>query len=440
MPFLFIRVEKQRTEIFLYIACCLILFNPFNVNILGFDTLSIFILSLIFSFAVLYLKKSGFYLLLILSILSAVAVFLRLPNLLVILFVFLVILYSGKTNNGFFSAKFPATYLLFTTLIICFGYIIYYDSLEDFFKASIKASSHDLKILFQNYIQHGLKMLLILSLLLGSYLGYKNLRDKKSKYVFYVVANLILAILIGLFVVRTKYSQNYSLFLSSLALSMVVVTILENHKEWLSLKYLVLYLFILFLFINPFGSNTGLLKATSLFLLLPFVLSFSNFKINSYWIMPVMILLPFSLFEKLANPYEERGLPALNTTINIDSVNYINTTKTKADFLERIDAEIKELRNKNVNVYFYGNKSHIFHYLFPETNLNIASFFQPIDELIYYSEIEKKINIKEPVAIFMVDTYPGPKTNSKVSLVGEKLLEAGFKKIDMGSFFYFFRY
>lgn len=439
MPFFLIKVEKPRAEIYLYIACCLFLFAPFNVNILGYDSLSIFILSFIFSVTVLYLQKPGFIFVLLLSTLSAVAVLVRLPNLLVIPIIFLVILYSDKINKGYFTGKLSAIYLLITILIIFFGYSMYYSSPEDFFRSSSKSSYHNLQILFNNYFQHGIKMFLLLFLLLGGYFIYRTKRDKVSKYLLYAVAGAILLILMGLFVIRTKYSQNYSLFLTSMAISMVIVTIIQNNKEWISPRHLVLYLYILFLFINPFGSNTGLLKATSLFLLLPFVLSFSNFKINSYWILTAIVLLPFALIEKLSIIYEDRGISALNTTINIDLFNNISTTETRADFLERIDAEIKELKNRNVQIYFYGDKSHIFHYQFPETNLNIASFFQPIDNLMYFSKIDEKIKNKEQVAIFMVDSYPGNQTGSQPNVIGEKLIQEGFKKIEMASFSYFLK-
>ena len=58
IPFFIIKIKKPREEVLFYIACGLFLFTPFNVNILGYDSISIFILSLIFSLSVLYLQKS----------------------------------------------------------------------------------------------------------------------------------------------------------------------------------------------------------------------------------------------------------------------------------------------------------------------------------------------------------------------------------------------
>lgn len=438
MPFFLIKIPKQRIQVLFYIACGLFLFTPFNVNILGYDTLSIFILSLIFSLSVLYLQKTNLYLLLLLSITCSLAVLIRLPNLSVVPIVLLVIGFGNKVQLGSFSRRSLVLFFLLTTVFIFLGFSMYYSHWDEFLGASTNSSSHDLKMLLYNYFQHGLQLLLIVSLLLAGYFLIKKARDKFSKFIIYASSGLIFITLIGLFVIRTKYSQNYAFFLTSLAISLVIVTIIQNRKDWLNPKNLVLYLYILFLFINPFGSDTGLLKATSLFLLIPFILSFYNFKPQPYWTVILVILLPLSLFEKLSSIYEDKSFPALNTPVNIGLLTPIRTTETRAAYLENIEREVKELKKNNVHVYFYGNKSHIFHYLYPETTLNINFFFQPTDDLKYYSHLIRKSNNYENIAIFIVDSYPG--INSKNEhLVGVKLLSDGFKKVKTESCIYFFK-
>jgi hypothetical protein len=438
IPFFLIKIHKPRVEVLFYIACGLFLFTPFNVNILGYDSISIFILSLIFSLSVLYLQKANLYLLLLLSFICSLAVLIRLPNILVVPIVFLVMVFSGKLQKGNYSVNLPVMFMLLTIFFILFGFSIYYANLEEFFAASANSSSHDFKMLFYNYFLHGLKMLLIVSLLLAGHFIFKKAEDKMPKYMLYAGAGLIFIILIGLFVVRTKYSQNYSLFLTSLALSVVIVNIIQNRKDWLNFPNLALYLYILFLFINPFGSNTGLLKAASLFLLLPFILSFHNFKPQPYWVVILVILLPFALIEKLSGTYEDKSIPALNTPVNISLLTPISTTKTRAAYLEKIDMEVNELKKNNFQVYFYGDKSHIFHYLYPATNMNINSFFQPVDELVYYPKIEQVINGKQRTAIFIVDSYPGDRSKD-LSSVEFSLIRDGFKRVKMEPIIYYLR-
>ena len=431
-------MARPRNEILLYIGVALILFAPFNVNILGYDSLSIFILSLTFSLSVLYLQKANIYLLVLLAFICSLAVLIRLPNILVVPIVFLVIGFSSKRQKGNFSGKLPGMFFLLTLLFIISCYSMYYANFEEFYGASANSASHDLKLLFNNYFLHGLKLLLIIFLILGGYYIFKKVGDKKPKFIVYAGAGLFFIILVGLFVIRSKYSQNYSLFLTSLALSILIVLIFRNRKELLTIQNLVLYLYVLFLFINPFGSNTGLLKATSLFLLLPFILSFRKFKPEPYWMLIFFILLPFSLIEKLTMTYEDKGVLALDTTLKISLLNPIRTTGTRAAFLENIDAEIKELKKNNVQVYFYGNKSHVFHYLYPETSMNIDFFFQPVDDIIYYSQLEKKLEGSERVAIFIIQSYPGNETGMQ-HILGEELLKDGFKKIKTESYDYYLR-
>ncbi len=438
IPFFIIKIKKPREEVLFYIACGLFLFAPFNVNILGYDSISIFILSLIFSLSVLYLQKANLYVLLLLALGCSVAVLIRFPNILVVPTVLSVIGISGKIQIGHFAVKPAALFLGLSILFVLSGFSMYYSNFGEFYGATANSSSHDLKMLFYNYFRHGLKMFLIIFLILGGYFTFKKVGDKVSKYIVYAGAGLFFIILFGLFVIRSKYSQDYSLFLTSLALSIVIVSIIQNRKDLLNIQNLVLFVYILFLFINPFGSNTGLLKATSLFLLLPFVLSFLNFKPEPYWMLILIVLLPFSLIEKLSMTYEDKGIPALDTTVNINSLNIIKTTGTRAAFLENIDAEIKELKKNNVQVYFYGDKSHIFHYLYPETSMNINSFFQPVEELIYYPQIEQQIRGHDRVAIFVIEAYPGNEA-SVVYPLEEKLLNDGFEKLVKGSFDYYLR-
>jgi len=441
IPFVFIRVEKPRIEVFFYIACGLFLFAPFNVNILGYDSLSIFILSLIFSLTVLYLKSSKLYLLMLLSILCSAVVLIRLPNLLVIPIVFLAIGFNEKIRKGCFSAKaliLPVIFLLLTILWVYLGFFMYYSGIGEFFRASANSTSHHLKTLFYHYFIHGIKLILFISLIIVGHYFFKKLQHLMPKLWLYGIFGLFYVLFIGFFVIFSKYWQNYSLFLTSLTISILILQVVQNRKDLLSLKHLVLFLYFLFLFINPFGSNTGLLKAVSLFLLLPFVISINDLKLKKYWLFIFIVLLPFSLIEKFYSTYEDKGILSLNRTLELELLKSIKTTETRSNFLERIDIEINELKKNNVQVYFYGDKSHIFHYLYPWTNLNINSFFQPVEELIYYPQIDQKIQGHDRVAIFIIGSYPGNEAPVK-SPLEEKLLSDGFKKMKSVSFDYYLK-
>ena len=438
LPFLFVKVPRPRKEILLYIGIALILFAPFNVNILGYDSLSIFFLSLIFSFSVLYFHRPTSYLLLLLALLCSAAVMIRLPNVLAVPIVLLVIGFGAKIQRGSFYWKRAVLFLGSTALFVFLGYSLYYSSFRKFFEATANSSSHDFKTLFYNYFLHGLRILLFLGMFLGTYLVYKKLAKKFSELVSYGPVGLFFIFIIGMLVFGSKYSQNYSLFLTSLALSILIVLIFRNRKELLTIQNLVLYVYVLFLFINPFGSNTGLLKAVSLFLLLPFVLSYQTQKTDKYWLLILIVLIPFSIVEKLYRTYEDSSISIVNTTVSNPTLYPIKTTKTRAEFLKNVDSEKRDLEKNNVKVYFYGDKSHIFHYLYPETGMNISSFFQPVDELSFYSHIEQKFKENKKVAIFLIDSYPGNEARGPYPLE-EKLIGDGFKKEEKALFTYYLK-
>ncbi len=438
MPFFLIKVKKPRAEALFYIAIGLFLFTPFNVNILGYDSISIFILSLIFSLSVYYLQKPGLYLLLLLSFISAAAVLIRLPNIGVIPIVFFAIIFSTRLHKSYFSGKHPILYLLLSLSIVCLAFTLYYSNINGFFNASAISSSHDFKILLHNYYLHGQKLLLFIFFILGGCFLFNKGINKMPKIFYYILACIFFIIFFSLFVIRSKFSQNYSLFLTSLTFSIVITLVYKNGRPWLSTQNLILYSYLLFLFINPFGSNTGLLKAASLFLLLPFVISSQSWKPDKYWKLLLIVLVPFSLIENISSTYEDRSLPAMSSQLQINLLKPIRTSATRANFLHHIDTEIEKLQDRDIQVFFYGDKSHIFHYLYPETSLNIASFFQPVDELIYYTEIKEKIVNNGRVAIFIVDSYPHQQ-KLKQHKLEKKLLEDGFKKTVEGSLTYFIR-
>lgn len=441
IPFFLIRVNKTKVEVAFYIGCILILFAPFNVNILGYDTLSILILSLVFSYTILYIKKPHFLILTLISFLCSAAVLIRLPNLLLIFVVLLTLCFMERIRIGRFNFKFfrfPLFFLFTTFILICFGYSLYYPGVEEFLEASVNSTYHHLWGLLYNYFIHGIELFLYILLIIGGYCLFKKFYffSRNSPFMLYGILGFSLIIFISSFIILSKYSQKYFLLLTAVAISILIIQIVQNRKNEFDFKNIVSCLFLLFLFINPFGSSTGLLKATSLFLLLPFVLSVYELKFKKYWGLILIIVLPFSFIENFYRAYEDKGLFSLNKTIEHELLHHIKTTDSRADFLKNMDLVIKELQSKNIQTYFYGDKSHIFHYLYPQTSLNINSFYQPIDDLVFYPQIERVLGDKQRVAFFIVDSYQDNIEREQYFLE-KALIESGYSRRRMGSILFY---
>lgn len=440
-PFLVNNAKIFKPKNLYLISLILILFAPFNVNILGYDSLSIFILSIIFSVTVLYFRKPRSYLLLILSILSAAAILIRIPNVLVVPILLISIGLTRKNDLGAFSGKMIANllgYLILTLFLLFIVYTWYYHKIEDFFNASANATSHNFRILIKNYFIDGIHIISFILLILGGYFLMKNKKNHFPNVVIFGLVGIFFFLFILLFVAFTNYFKNYSFFVTSISVSLILMQVLQNKRRRSDSKNPVLFLFLIFLLINPFGSNTGLLKATFLVVLLPFVLSYVNFKMNGYWLLIFFILIPFSILENFYKTYEDQGILHLDQRLENEVLYPVKTTSRRSEFLKGVDMEVKQLKEKNIPVFFYGDKSHIFHYLYPDSDLNINSFYQPLEDMTYYPHIKKVINDNENAAIILVGSYPEIDSNAH-SVLETRLVTDGLKKIETKFIIYYLK-
>ncbi|QCY68639.1 hypothetical protein FHG64_04085 [Antarcticibacterium flavum] len=441
LPFAFLKVKQERWMIFFYFALALILYTPFNANILGYDTLSIFINTLLFSLTALYLRTGRMYLIPVLSFICAAAVLIRLPNILGIPLVFLFLLVIERLKLGKLNVKvlvFPGLFLGLSMLVMTAGYSIYYKTWEQFIQATSNSNSHDLLLLFSNYFRDGLKLIGFVFLIVFGFFVYRKLPSHRVVLLKDAGLFLFLVVCLLFFVGYSKFSVNYALFLVALAISFVLIQVWEGRGERISARKLILILFLFFLFINPLGSNTGLLKAYSLLLLFPFVLSISAVKEKKYWLILAAVLIPFSVVTKVFGVYEDKNLMDLEEEVKLEKLSPIHTNSERANFLKETDAAVQNLTAQGIEVFFYGDKAHIFHYLYPKTYLDLSSFFQPVDDLVFFDEIEKVLQGKESVAVFVVNSYP-ENSPSPLSLFELAMIKNGFEKVEDESIRYYFR-
>lgn len=442
LPFLLLKVRKARETILFYIAITFILYTPFNANILGYDTLSIFFLSIIFSVTALYIKTRKIYLVFFLSLFCAAAILIRLPNVLIIPMIFLFLLVTesvGLKKLYFRKILIPVIYLLLTSLFTFACYSFYYDTWNHFILATSNSESHNLLLLFSNYLKDGFKIVGFIFLILFGLFGYKKINLNRQLLVKDGVLIIFFIVSLYFFVGYTKFSINYALFLVALAISILIIEIYNGFKEKFSESRLVIFLFITFLFVNPLGSSTGLLKAYSLLLLFPFILSISKLKDKKYWLILVAVLIPFSILTKVFGIYEDKNLMALSEELKLQKLSPIRTNRERAFYLEETDNLVQNLFSRGVEVYFYGDKSHIFHYLYPETFLHNKSFFQPVDDFSYVQDILDMVRDKDQVAVFIVETYPVLEPSPLPSLMEKELLKRNFEKLYNGNIIYYLK-
>ncbi|GHA30055.1 hypothetical protein GCM10007103_09180 [Salinimicrobium marinum] len=142
--------------------------------------------------------------------------------------------------------------------------------------------------------------------------------------------------------------------------------------------------------------------------------------------------MPISVVEKIYGTYEDKNILDLNMSLKTNKLNLVRTTETRAVYLRDVDVVVRELKEDGVEMFFYGDKSHIFHYLYPATSFGIKAFNQPMEDLIFLPCIEDKVIDKTKVAVFLMNSYP-ESTESIENVVEKELIKKGFKKSQKGS-------
>ena len=435
LPFLFIKTRLPKKETIFYIGLVIFLIAPLNANVLGYDSFSILINSIIFTLSVFYLKNKNLYVVVILSSLCSLSILIRLPNLLVLPILMTLIFFQQKLSSSKFHVKLlklPILFLIFSLSGVFFGYLLYYKEWEVFHNATMGTISHDLYFLFYKYFLDGVKLIFFTAFVTGSYFLFRKIRVYYTKFLSNLIIITVYAVFIGFFLLR----YSYPIFLTAIVFSILILQHEKKGREKKGMDTLILWMYFSFLFINALGSNLGLLKTAYLFLLLPFVFNVLSFQPKPYWKLVMIILIPLSIFLKLNRTYEGQNIFSLDQTLKTDILNPIQTNEERFDFLHKVDQMVTQLQKENYKVYFYGSKSHIFHYLYPNTDLGIKAIDQPVESLTFYEKIIAETRSQKRIAIFLIPSYP-ESTYKGENPIETKLIEEGFQKHSKGSLIFF---
>lgn len=385
LPFL---VNKRSFSCYdqLVISVGLLILSPINANILGYDTLSVFMISLCFSFVYKWNFLSTGKLL-VLAMLLAASVFVRLPNLIMI-FIFGV--YLVKVS----SLRISFILVLSSLCLILIGYSVFYGSLETLRTALTETEHHKPVALLKGYIKHSFQVLAYGLLITSAFWLWTRLKGKsyaKVIMIFFLFFTLVYTVSFS------PYWTGYSLLLTAIGISWCSYRWLFYREK--SNDYILL--FFLLLFVLPFGSNTGLLKASLGMALFPFL--YSSRSINSKtWPVLIFVIIPVAILEYSSMTYEDRAIMQLTKEVNMEKLRGIRTSESRSDFIFELDKKVKYFEKEDYKISFYGDKSHLFKYLYPNSvTADTWKFFQPVEQL---SEIEEKIGPK--TVLFFIDKYP----------------------------------
>lgn len=431
MPFLLIEREKRTHFLILFFPISLV-FAPTMANYLSYDTFSIFFTTVYICLLIDYLKNQHFYKMVLLSIISAVLVGVRLPNLLALFFTSFVFLISSypnvkeKSNSIFYYIILSILFYIFL-IFVCYGSLQNY-FLEFNFYLSLRGKSHGVLYMINTYLYDILKIILFISicsvLIIQKYLPIINIKIRE------IIATLVFIVLFFWFVFEKSHAYRLGIFLNALIIFIYLFEL--SKKVNLQNKLMILLLF-LFSFIPALGSDTGLHKTSFIFVFLPFVLSMSK-KINNTIIYIVIFIIPFTIFQRINSTYNDVSPIHANSKTSIPKLSYIYSSRDRVADIENVKKDFHKFSKLNREVTFYGVKSHIFNYLFLNEKPPFIGYFQSLDndpELINLNELLNKNNI---VLIVFNNSDATLKTD-----FSKRIVAKGYRSLNKNSYTIFYK-
>ncbi|WP_183075504.1 glycosyltransferase family protein [Gillisia mitskevichiae] len=440
ISFFYVKRKMDIIQSLLYGTILLFISSSLNTNILGFDTFSTLLLSLIFFTSLDYLEKNSVAKILLLSFLTVAAILTRFPNFVVLLVISGFLFYDERNSNLIKTKAFlkPVFYLLFSMFLTVLVYSLYYSDFVLVIKEEFDIAGHETTHLLKNYLNDFYKLIAISLYFLTSYEVFKFCAKKVRKPELVYIPFFIIQLLISFGIASlTKY--NFTLYFVSIVLSFAVIFFKEKKSNFPNREFIILILYVICMFVNPFGSNTGLIKASFLFILFPFIAVILKPTRIKFWVGTLIVTCFLGITNKVLIPYEDANFLKLNNSVNIPKLSQIRTQGERSDYLEDVDKEIAKLLNEDINPYFYGSKSHIFNYLYPFASINIKDFNQDLMNSEINPKMQRLMKSKEKIAIFLTYKYPENSYYTDLSALEERLLNEGFEKISKGKILYYIR-
>lgn len=423
IPLISLKRKPSKNDLIL-ISIILILISPLNANILGYDTFSLFFLSLVFSLLILYRRKPTGRKLLLLSLACVLAIFIRLPNLILIPLISLSIFLVHHKSVSSLRLKQPILFVALSIIFIISGYLLQYPGLEGLFDWN--NDYHNPVELFKNYGIDAIYVIIYLGVLFLFLQFYKRIKNRNDKV--YIIL-LILAFSLFLFfgVGYEKFSRTYILFLIALTI-LVVGRQIDYKKELFGKTNFHLSVYLLFLSVLAFGSNTGLIKSALIIVLIPAVFYIRVIRDRIFYTMLLLPLIFFSISINLKNIYEDLPLWYLDKELD-EELAWVRTSEIRKEYLQDLEATVDSLKDEGIEVHTWGNKSHIINYLYPGSALSVLEFFQPLDTDRPVRELENK-SPNSPKALILSGYYPVAKSSDSIYYIEEELIENGFTRLN----------
>jgi hypothetical protein len=354
--------HQNKGVILALVGLALCLFSPMNFNILSYDSISalFFLTAWIVLYEVNHAKRNVSNLILG-GILVGFSLLSRLPSI-VVLPLFMMLLFLSEKNgiDRKQIIKCMIWGLIPLCILLCF-YLWMYGSVGNTFSHwdSEMSGHHQPELILYQFLGDSFSVLIRIAVLGIVFYGYRY---------FILQSGLLLRLLfwvsIGLVCLITgfsvgAYNRPYGLHL----LSVLLFPFIFSGKRWNKQTLITLAWFLLPVLGLSAGSNTGLLKATPLVLLLPSIYkAIENSALKSFALGIWICILPLAFLQKAYPVYESHGLHTMRKINQIPGLKGIYTYAEKADLIEEVSKEAEEALDSGIQVYMLGTSGLLFHY------------------------------------------------------------------------------
>jgi hypothetical protein len=467
-----LRSNTDLKTILRFIAIGVFFSTAVSFNLLQWDVFSWLVFATILTLIHLYLLKVKIYFVVIFALLTAIAAVIRLPNILIVFVLIILFIGKGILDNEH-SGKTLIRIFLYLGVSIITYYLFWWFIFKsnDFFNSNFQANNELSTNAITNPMQvpEILRMFFYVLKLIPRYLndaiivlqmlGILTLITviwKKSdvfffrRWIKYAVLIAVLFSYFFLFVLRSNYNINLSLFYIAFALFSLIILAWQAKMNSNNQQVLFYILVVLTGFISAFGSNTGLLKMSgALLFVLPVLLtllskSIDKFYAKGYYTL-ILLIVFFSIVNKVivGKTYEDGRVFQLTKAVSHPKLKGIVTTDERKKNIEEILTVIDSLKQmeSNPNILFYGVKSHLFRYLTNSKQLFSHKFVMKYDDELQAEALSNNlVNAQVKPIVCLIFDYPEKIKDSKLDpgLIGLKLIENSFTMFREGNNYQFY--
>ena len=442
------------------LALSMILFSNLYMYNLSWDTLSYFVIAIIYTLSVVYLYHNESIWLVLIGALTGVLGLIRFPSLAIVLPLFVLIV-SHRYRETSKWKRLSLDFLFMSLPLILIYYVLFVWLHKQYpglltqadgnsnmgITSAINNIIKSLLPLGYRYVNEGMRVFEILGVLTMLTLGWLN-RNKLPKMKPWLVFAMIsvLAMYFILTLLRSPYGRHLWLFMASIVLVLLGYLFMKSKIEREHNLFLLCIFSVMIGPVSVIGSDTGLFR---LFMGYSFILPIAlihivrylDFDMRKGLTLLLCIVAFFSVINKVFfnTVFDDGNLIQLNSEINHQKMKGIKTTNMRKQHIESMLAVADSIQQTDPDskVLYYGTSSHLMSYLTDTSRPPLFGWrmdFQDIKSLRTHV-----VSDLSPVYVFCVTGYPERDFKYDSNGVEDMLTDNGYAKIKDGNKYFVYK-